>query len=71
MKLLKSCFIIFLLATVFSACEVQDIYHVNDIVDGTPSNADTILPHKFKKYEASDSLRDIHIKENLKPEFIR
>ena len=71
MKLLKICFVSFFLATVFSACEVQDVWTVNDVVDGTPSNADTVLPHKFKKYEASDSLRAIHSKENLQPEFIR
>ncbi|MEO9147695.1 MAG: hypothetical protein ABI237_19265 [Ginsengibacter sp.] len=70
MKLLKIC-LVFLIIAGLSSCEVQDIYNVNDIVDGTPSNADTVLPHKFKKYEASDSLRAIHSEENLLPEYKR
>ncbi len=48
MKLLKFCFP-FLLITVFSACEVQDVWHVDDTVYGTPTKADTVLPHKFVK----------------------
>ena len=70
MKLLKICFVSFFLATVFSACEVQDVWHVNDTVDGTPSNADTVLTHKFKNNQISDSAKEAREK-NLAPEFKR
>jgi hypothetical protein len=56
MKLLKICFA-FLLITIFSACEVQDVWHVDDTVEGTPSKADTVLPHKFNN--KSDSLIEL------------
>jgi|GEM_PF-1238488 len=69
MKLLKICFVSFLLATVFSACEVQDVWTVNDVENGTPSNADTVLHHKFKKYQKEDSVK---VNEgNLPPVFNR
>ena len=70
MKLLKICFVAFFLATVFSACEVQDVWHVNDTVDGSPSNADTVLAHKFKNNQVSDSAKEAREK-NLAPEFKR
>lgn len=70
MKLLKIFFVSFLLATVFSACEVQDVWTVNDTVDGTPSNADTVLAHKFKNNQISDSTKEAREK-NLSPEFKR
>jgi len=69
MKLLKICFVSLLLATVFSACEVQDVWTVKDVVAGTPSNADTVLPHKFKKYQKEDSVK-VH-EENVAPVFKR
>jgi hypothetical protein len=53
MKLLKIC-LAFLLITGFSACEVQDVWHVDDTVKGTPSKADTVLPRKFVKNPKSD-----------------
>lgn len=70
MKLLKICFVSFLLATVFSACEVQDVWSVNDVVNGTPSNADTVLHHKFKHNQISDSAKEAREK-HLAPEFRR
>jgi hypothetical protein len=69
MKLLKFCFA-FLLITLFSACEVQDVWHVDDTVDGTPSKADTVLPHKFVKNPKSD-LQIEQRNENLRPVFRR
>ena len=41
------------LITGFSACENH--MDINDVVKGTPSNADTVLPHKFT--HKSDSLK--------------
>lgn len=70
MKLLKICFVSLLLAAVFSACEVQDEWHVNDYADGTPSHADTVSVHKFKKNEISDSAKEAREK-NLPTEFRR
>jgi hypothetical protein len=69
MKFAKPLFLFLVPALILSACEVQDVWNVNDIVDGTPSKADTVLPHKFRKYESSDSLRAIHNEEHLLPEF--
>lgn len=71
MKLVKTCFIFILFVLAFSACERQDVWTVNDIVDGTASRADTVLPHKFKKHDVSDSLRALRKEENLLPEFKR
>ena len=71
MKLLKICFVSFLLAIVFSACEVQDVWSVNDIVDGTPSKADTVLPHKFQKHASPDSLHALQSEEDILPEYKR
>jgi hypothetical protein len=70
MKLVKTCFVILFLGIFFSACEVQDEWTVNDIVKGTPSNADTVLPHKFKKYQKTDSMHEAH-EENLPTVFRR
>jgi len=44
MKFIKVCVALLIVAG-FSACEIQG--EVVNIVDGTPSNADTVLPHKF------------------------
>lgn len=38
---------------------------INDVVDGTPSNADTVLAHKFPPYTKIDSSKA----GNLAPEF--
>ena len=59
MKLLKACLILFIVAG-FSACEVQDVWHVDDTVDGTPSKADTILPSKFVNLQKADSAKELH-----------
>ncbi|HEY5371156.1 MAG TPA: hypothetical protein VIJ75_19405 [Hanamia sp.] len=67
MKLLKFCLAVLIVAISFSACERQG--EVINIVDGTPSNADTVLPLKFKTNH-SDSLTEKH-EENLKPVFKR
>lgn len=68
MKLLKISFIALILAFCFSACERQG--EVVNIVDGTPSNADTVLPHKFKKFQKVDSIKEMH-EENVAPVFKR
>lgn len=52
MKLFTLGLMLFLL-TGFSACENH--MDINDVVKGTPSNADTVLPHKFT--HKSDSLK--------------
>jgi hypothetical protein len=58
MKLFKVCFILFIV-TGLSACEVQDVWHVDDTVDGTPTKADTVLPAKFVKYQKADSVKEV------------
>ena len=68
MKLVKTCFIFLVFAIAFSACERQG--EVINIMDGTPSNADTVLPLKFKTHQV-DSLKALHNEENLKPEYKR
>jgi hypothetical protein len=67
MKVLKALLIILIVAG-FSACEVQDVWHVNDTVYGTPTKADTILPHKFVKNPKSE-LQIEQRNENLPPVF--
>jgi hypothetical protein len=67
MKLLKTGIIFFLMAVCFSACEVQG--DVVDVVNGTPSNASKVLPHKFKPYDKADSAQALLREENLLPEF--
>lgn len=56
MKLLKFCFFALILSIGFSACEVQG--DVVNIESGTPSNADTVLPRKYKNYQKADSARE-------------
>jgi hypothetical protein len=49
-------FLLFLLFfTAFSACENH--MDINDIVEGTPSRADTVLAHKFPPYGTRDTLK--------------
>lgn len=64
MKLFKICLLL-LVAAGFSACEVQGT--VKDTVKGTPTNSDTVLPHKFRTHTA-DSL---NAHENVAPVFRR
>ena len=52
MKLFKLCFVLFLL-TGFSACENH--MDIQDVVKGTPSRADTVLPHSFAPHEITGS----------------
>lgn len=40
--------------TGFSACENH--MDIRDVVEGTPTNADTVLPRKFSAPEKKDSL---------------
>jgi len=67
MKLLKICFLVFIASMAFSACERQG--EVINIVDGTPTKADTVLPLKFNTHHA-DSLNTTH-EEKLSPVFRR
>ncbi len=49
-------FLLFLLLlTGFSACENH--MDINDIVQGTPSRADTVLAHKFPPFARKDTLK--------------
>lgn len=66
MKLIKISFVFLLFTTIFSACEVQDVWNVDDIVDGTPTKADTVVPHKFN--QKPDSLIELR-NEQLPPVF--
>lgn len=68
MKFLKICFIALIIAFVFSACERQG--EVINIMDGTPSNADTVLPRKFKNQQKSDSIKKV-AEENVAPVYRR
>ena len=52
MKLL-TCALLFFCIAAFSACENH--MDIKDIVEGTPSNADTVLAHKFPPYAKNDS----------------
>lgn len=45
--------VLFVFITAFSACENH--MDINDIVHGTPSNADTVLPHTFAPVTKGDS----------------
>ena len=44
-----------LLFTGFSSCENH--MDINDIATGTPSNADTVLPHKFSPFAIKDTTK--------------
>ncbi len=52
MKLLTGCLLLFMF-TGFSACENH--MDINDVVKGTPSKADTVMPHKFSRHRNEDS----------------
>lgn len=52
MKLVTICLMLFLF-TGFSACENH--MDIRDVVKGTPSRADTVMPHKFPKLKNGDS----------------
>ncbi len=67
MKLLKFCLAIVIAAISFSACERQG--EVINIVNGTPSKADTVLPLKFKT-NPKDSLMEKH-EQKVAPVFKR
>lgn len=54
MKFIKVCLVVLIVAG-FSACEIQG--EVVNIVDGTPTNADTVLPHKFGPGHHTDSTK--------------
>lgn len=66
MKLLKFFFSLCMITVLLSACRLQGTPSVNDIVEGTPSNADTVLPHKFSKHELPGAH---HAEKELLPEF--
>ncbi|MEO8415815.1 MAG: hypothetical protein ABI472_19285 [Ginsengibacter sp.] len=55
MKLVTCC-ILLLLFTGFTACENH--MDINDIAEGTPTRADTVLPHKFSPHAKYDSLKE-------------
>ena len=67
MKLLKICFLVFIASMDFSACARPG--EVINIVDGTPTKADTVLPLKFNTHH-SDSLNEKH-EEKVAPVFRR
>ncbi|MDQ2719773.1 MAG: hypothetical protein M3Z26_08450 [Bacteroidota bacterium] len=66
MKIFKLCLVLFLLAG-FSACENH--MDIRDITKGTPTRADTVLPHRFSpaKTEAEISAHN----EKLPRVFLR
>ncbi|MGH2649150.1 MAG: hypothetical protein ACRDE8_16340 [Ginsengibacter sp.] len=52
MKLFTFCFIVFLF-TFFSSCENH--MDIRDAVKGTPSRADTVMPHSFSSLQKKDT----------------
>lgn len=68
MKLLKICFLVFMASMAFSACERQG--EVINIVDGTPTKADTVLPLKFNTQHQTDSLNKTN-EEKVAPVYKR
>lgn len=68
MKLLRICFLVFIASLAFSACERQG--EVINIVDGTPTKADTVLPLKINTLHQTDSLNKTH-EEKVAPVFKR
>lgn len=67
MKFIKVCLVVLIVAG-FSACEIQG--EVVNIVDGTPTSADTVLPHKFGHDNHADSTKGKG-EENVPPVFRR
>jgi hypothetical protein len=53
MKLITVCLMLFMF-TGFSACENH--MDIRDVVEGTPTNADTVLPRKHSPDKKADSL---------------
>lgn len=68
MKFIKVFLVVVLTGAVFSACEIQG--EVINIVDGTPTNADTVLPHKFGPEHHVDSTKAVR-EENVPKVFRR
>ncbi|MDP4285414.1 MAG: hypothetical protein Q8891_13390 [Bacteroidota bacterium] len=52
MKLIAVCLMLFMYMG-FSACENH--MDIRDVAEGTPTNADTVLPHKFAPKDNVDS----------------
>ncbi len=55
MKLFTFLLFVFLF-TGFSSCENH--MDINDILKGTPSNADSVLPHRFPSHVEKDSSKE-------------
>lgn len=68
MKFIKVCLVL-LIASGLSACEIQG--EVVNIVDGTPTKADTVLPHKFSRDHHADSTTTKAREENVPQVFKR
>ncbi|MEO8854256.1 MAG: hypothetical protein ABI359_10775 [Ginsengibacter sp.] len=68
MKFIKVCVVVLLMGAAFSACETQG--EVINIVHGTPSNADTVLPRKFGPNHHADSTKALG-EENVPTVFRR
>ena len=54
MTLFTFCLVIFLF-TAFASCENH--MDIHDAVKGTPSRADTVMPHTFSSSKKSDSVK--------------
>lgn len=68
MKFIKFCIVLLIVAG-FSSCEIQG--EVVNIVKGTPTKADTVLPRKFAPgHHHADSAREAH-EENVPSVFKR
>lgn len=54
MKIFTSCILVVLFAG-FSSCENH--MDINDVTKGTPSKADTVMPHKFSPHNEADTTK--------------
>ena len=57
MKVARFCFVLLVSACVFGSCKPNGIENSHDAMAGTPTKADTVLPHKFHPNNA-DTIRD-------------
>lgn len=51
-------FLLFLFIIVFSSCENH--MDIDDVVEGTPTHADTVLYHKFPPFPR-DSVKEVNL----------
>jgi len=67
MKVVRFCIILLASTLVFASCKPNGRENAHDIMVGTPSKADTVLPHKYHVNQ-SDSVKteDENVPNRLK-----